>query len=191
MHLASRSLLEKQTNISEDPRRYKLLEMASVSGSNHGSAAVVRHVQHPTTAALLPSAGGAPAAIEGEHRRASHHEAARTPASSAHSNLGQPMRDDETFSDASFIVSADPDSPVLARPGSLKRDSRSKILPGKRLAVSRTRNATSAQHRRASPAIRGGPAVRGQQTTEDRLRALELQRVRDNAQLANMQQAYN
>ena len=26
MHLASRSLLRKQTNISEDPRRYKLLE---------------------------------------------------------------------------------------------------------------------------------------------------------------------
>ena len=45
------------------------------------------------------------------------------------------MHDDEALSDASFVVSADPDSPVPAnRPGSLKRDSRSKMLPGKRFA---------------------------------------------------------
>ena len=131
--------------------------MAFVSSGNHGSAAVTS-----VTAALLPSAGGAmgaqlPTAAEvtgaatgAEYGSVSNHVLARIAAHSADNVLGE-----ETLSDASFAISADNPSLVPARrPGSLKRDSRSKLHPGKRFAVSLMRSAPSAQHRRASLAIR-------------------------------------
>ena len=180
--------------------------MAFVSSGNHGSAAVTT-----VTAALLPSAGGA-AAATGEYGGASSHVLARIAAPSADSILG-----DETISDAgSFTLSTDQPSPVVARrPGSLKRDFKSKLLPGKRLAVSLPRTAQSAQHRRASPSIRasartpdvlpqqqqrsGTPNVlspdvragRSLQTTEDRIRALEFQRAHDQANLVKAYERLN
>ena len=155
--------------------------------------------QPPTAVDVIGAATGA------EHgtRSASNHVLARIPAHSADSLLGQMMQDDETLSDAgSFAISVDQPSPPPAveerRPVSVKRDSKSKLQPGKRLAVSLTRGAPSAQHRNASSAPRATSrtnevlptprrAERSSEKMKDRIRALEFQRAHDHF---NMNKAY-
>ena len=91
----------------------------------------------------------------------------------------------------------------------MKRDIKAKLMPSKRLAVSATR-ATSAQHRRVASAPRlssrsDAPPMRASNpdgppyhfnmaprrgTAEDRIRALEDQRGRDNAALVKAQERF-
>ena len=103
-----------------------------ISGSNHGSAAVVRHGPHPTTAALLSSSGGAPAS--------------RSNASSAD---GVPSLLGTELSDDSLTMSPEEQRPM--RLGSMKRDGGSRLPTGKRLALSQPRPA-----RRESPTAQEG-----------------------------------
>ena len=147
--------------------------------------------QPPTAVHAIGAATGA----EHSTRSASSHALARIPAPSADSHLGQMMRDDETLSDVgSFAISVDQPSPPPAveerRTVGMKRDSKSKLQPGKRLAVSLTRGAPSAQHRKASSAPRAASrsndvlptprrAERSSEKMEDRIRALEFQRAHD------------
>ena len=155
--------------------------------------------QPPTAVDAIGAATGA----EHSTRSASNHALARIPAPSADSHLGQMMRDDETLSDVgSFAISVDQLSPPPAveerRTVGMKRDSKSKLQPGKRLAVSLTRGAPSAQHRKASSApratSRGADVLptprrteRSSGNMEDRIRALEFQRAHDHV---NMTKAY-
>ena len=156
--------------------------MEFVSGNNHGSAAVVRHVQHPTTAALLPTAGGAmitqpPTAVDviGAATGAEH----STRSDSSHVRRASPSALGAELSDDSLTMSPEEQRPQMR--GATKRDARARMPSGKRLALSLPRPT-----RRDSPSTHEGrersPRARGPKSLEERVLAIELQSAYDRPQ---------